>query len=201
MQLLPGGPACLIVDSTFLGDSLRDHFQEYRRRGERGIPRRQLLDWLVPVASALDELSNRFQLQHLGLTPRSLVFDGEALRIADFGLLPLIWQPTGQLQGQLQPRYAAPELFDQQIGPACDSYSLAIIFQEMLTGTTPWRGRRSGLPNFESLSPSDRGVLARALDIDPSQRFSSCTELLSALDERRSHRPIVKRAPALSSRS
>jgi hypothetical protein len=58
---------------------------------------------------------------------------------------------------------------------------LAVIFQEMLTGTTPWPGRRSGLPNFEPLSAGDCAVLARALDIDPGQRFATCTELLSAL--------------------
>jgi serine/threonine protein kinase len=182
MRVHCGGVGCLLVDSELLGDSLRDRFQQCRRHGERGIPRKQLLDWLRPVAGALDELTRRYQLQHLGLNPRCLLFDGDALRIADFGLLPLVWKPSGQLAGQLQPRYAAPELFEQQAGIACDSYSLAIIFQEMMTGTTPWRGRRTGLPNLEPLSPSDRGVLARALDIDPAQRFSSCLELLSTLE-------------------
>jgi serine/threonine protein kinase len=183
MRALSGGPGCLIVDTDSLRVSLRDRFQEYRNDGERGIPRRQLLDWLRPIAAALDELSQRYDLQHLGLHPRCLLFDGDELRIADFGLLLLVWRPTGQLHGQLQARYAAPELYEQQmIGPACDSYSLAVIFQEMLTGTTPWRGRRSGLPILEPLSPSDRAVLARALDIDPGQRFPTCAELVSALE-------------------
>ncbi len=56
----------------------------------------------------------------------------------------------------------------------------------MLTGTTPWRGRRLGLPNLEPLSAGDRAVLARALDIDPGQRFATCTELVSALEGGRS---------------
>ncbi|MGH7174398.1 MAG: protein kinase domain-containing protein, partial [Gemmataceae bacterium] len=186
LRVLSGGPGCLILDTDYLRISLRDRFQEHRNDGERGVPRQQLLAWLRPIAAALDELTRRYDLQHLGLNPRCLLFDDEEPRIADFGLLPLVWRPTGQLHGQLQARYAAPELFEQQIGPACDSYSLAVIFQEMLTGTTPWRGRRSGLPNLEPLSSSDRAVLARALDIDPGQRFATCTELLSALEGARS---------------
>jgi serine/threonine protein kinase len=182
LRIVSGGPGCLLVDSDLIAESLRDRFQESRGRGERGIPRRQLLDWLRVAAESLDELSRLHGLQHLGLNPRSLLFDGENLRLADFGLLPLVWHPAGQLQGQLQARYTAPELFEQQVGPACDSYSLAVIFQEMLTGTTPWRGRRSGMPNLEPLSAEDRGVLARALDIDPGQRFATCMELLSALE-------------------
>jgi serine/threonine protein kinase len=182
LRVVSGGPGCLIVDSDFLGVSLRDRFQEYRNRGEGGIPRRQLLAWLRSVAVALDELEKRYQMQHLGLHPRCLLFDGDELRIGDFGLLSLVARPTGQLPGQLQARYTAPELLDQQVGPACDSYSLAVIFQEMLTGTTPWRGRRSGLPNLEPLSSRDRAVLVQALDLDPAQRFASCTALLSALE-------------------
>ncbi len=185
-RILAGGRGCLIVDSELCEVSLRDRFQEHRGRGERGIPRRPLLDWLRGAAESLDELSRRHGMQHLGLHPRSLLFDDDRLRIADFGLLPLVWHPAGQLQGQLQARYAAPELFERQVGPACDSYSLAVIFQEMLTGTTPWRGRRSGLPNLEPLSSEDRAVLARALDIDPGQRFATCTELMDALEGGRS---------------
>lgn len=181
-RIISGGRGCLIVDTEYLHLSLRDRFQEYRNDGESGIPRRQLLEWLRPLAATLDDLHRRYQLQHLGLHSRCIFFAGEELRLSDYGLLPLIWRPTGQLQGQLQARYAAPELFEQQIGPSCDSYSLAILFQEMLTGTTPWRGRRSGLPHLEPLSSNDRTVLARALDIDPSQRFATCTELIAALE-------------------
>ncbi|HWG47182.1 MAG TPA: protein kinase [Gemmataceae bacterium] len=186
LRIISAGPGCLLVDTDLLSVSLRDRFQECRNRKERGIPRRQLLDWLRRAAESLDELANHYDLQHLGLHPRNLLFDGDQMRIADFGLLPLVWQPVGQLQGQLQARYTAPELLEQQIGPACDSYSLAVIFQEMLTGTTPWRGRRSGLPNLEALSASDRAVLARALDIDSGQRFATCTELIAALEGDRS---------------
>jgi hypothetical protein len=110
--------------------------------------------------------------------PRCLVFHGEQLRLADFGLLPLLRYPAGQLQA----RYAAPELLEQRPGPACDSYSLAIVYQEMLTGTTPWRGRRSGPPNLDALPEGDRAILARALADDPSQRFATCTELIAALE-------------------
>jgi serine/threonine protein kinase len=177
LRVVPAGPGCLATVTDHLAESLRDRFQE-----TRGLPRGRLLAWLRPVAEALDELARQTGLQHLGLTPRTLLFDGEHLRIADFGVLPLLWQPAGQLRGQLQARYAAPELFEQLVGEACDAYSLAIVFQEMLTGTPPWRGRRMGPPNLAPLTEADRAVLQRALDADSRRRFGSCTELVAALE-------------------
>jgi serine/threonine protein kinase len=182
LQLVHAGPGCLVAISDVIEDSLRERFQEYRGRGSAGIPRPKLLGWLRSAAEALDDLARRSGLQHLGLQPRSLQFDGDQMRIADFGLLPLLWQPAGQLPGQLQPRYAAPELFDGKVFPGADAYSLAVIYQEMLTGTPPWRGRRSGPPDLEGLSLADRDVIARALDDDPAQRFATCTELLDSLE-------------------
>jgi serine/threonine protein kinase len=185
LRVVPAGPGCLATVTDHLAESLRDRYQE-----THGLPRSRLLGWLRPVAEALDELLRQTGLQHLGLTPRSLRFDGDRLRIADFGVLPLLWQPAGQLRGQLQARYAAPELFDKSdapardtlVGEACDVYSLAVVFQEMLTGVPPWRGRRAGPPNLAPLTEADRAVLLRALDADPRRRFGSCTELVAALE-------------------
>ncbi len=177
LRVVPAGPGCLATLTDHFPESLRDRFQE-----TRGLPRDHLLGWLRPVAEGLDELVRQTGLRHLGLTPRSLLFDDDVLRIADFGVLPLLWQPAGQLHGQLQARYAAPELFEGQVSESCDAYSLAIVFQEMLTGTSPWRGRRSGPPNLAPLTEADRAVLQRALDADPRRRFGTCTELIAALE-------------------
>jgi serine/threonine protein kinase len=187
LRVVPGGPGCLALVTPYPGASLRDRYHQARGSRAcdrpRGLPRAQLLRWLRPAARALDELARQTGLQHLGLTPRSLLPDGDRLLLADFGVLPLLWQPAGQLAGQLQARYAAPELFENRPAERCDLYSLAVIYQEMLTGTPPWRGRRTGPPNLEPLSEADRAVLARALDADPARRFGACTELVDALEE------------------
>src|SRR5262249_55029545 len=87
LQLLPGGPGCLIAVTEWIETSLHDRFQGARDGGAVGLPRRQLLDWLWTVAEALDELADQEGLCHLGLQPRSLLLKGNRLRLADFGLL------------------------------------------------------------------------------------------------------------------
>ena len=46
--------------------------------------------------------------------------------------------------GGITPLYAAPELFQNNISPSCDQYSLAIVYTELLTGRTSVR--RQELP-------------------------------------------------------
>jgi serine/threonine protein kinase len=182
-EVLPGGPGCLIVVTDLIADCLRDRFQEQRGRGEKGLGRRQLLDWLWAAAETLDELAAAYELQHLGLNPRNLLLEDGRLVIGDFGLLAVLRQPSGQLDAPAQGRYAAPELLAGRLSPHCDQYSLAVIYQEMLTGSHPLRGGRLSAPNLDALAGRERDAVARALSPNPDQRFASCTELLCALEE------------------
>ena len=43
--------------------------------------------------------------------------------------------------GQAQRRYTAPELVQGMVTRSCDQYSLAVIYEELLTGCHPFRGR------------------------------------------------------------
>jgi serine/threonine protein kinase len=183
LHLLPGGPGCLIAVTELVETTLRSRFQEARVLGAKGLPRRQLLDWLWNAGEALDELSRAHGLHHLSLHPRQLQFKGNRLQVADFGLVSLLWHPAGLLEGQIQPRYAAPELSTMRALRTCDPYSLAVIYQEMLTGTAPFRGRRTGAPTLDPLPPREKAVIARALDADPEKRFTSCIALLEALED------------------
>ena len=183
IRLLPAGPGCLIALTELFDSSLRDRYQEARSKGASGLPRRQLLDWLWTVAEALDELAQQEALHHLALNPRSVMFKGNRVQLTDFGLMPLVWQPAGQMPTQLQTRYAAPEVAQLRGTHSSDQYSLATIFQEMLTGEHPFRGRQPGNPNLASVSAEDRPILARALDVNPEKRFPSCVALFEALDQ------------------
>jgi hypothetical protein len=99
---------------------------------------------LRSAAEALDGLFARCGIAHLGLHPRNVLVDGQAVRVADFGLLPLVWLPTGQPASAVNGKYAAPELFDQRPSRSADQYSLALIYAEMLTGIHP---RSRALPS------------------------------------------------------
>ena len=59
--------------------------------------------------------------------------------LLDFGVAELIHTAAGQKVGALNPRYAAPELFEGRILPSGDAYSLAVIYAELLTGAHPFR--------------------------------------------------------------
>jgi serine/threonine protein kinase len=184
-EVLLSEPGQLVLVTDCLETCLRDRYQEWQAQGQPGVPRAELLGYLASVAETLDRLRQEQGLQHLGLNPRNLFLTGQRIMLVDFGLVELLWAPAGQAVAQLNARYSAPELFDKDISPHCDQYSLAVLYQEMLTGTHPHAGQRSsrsrGKIDVSPLPAHDRPVVARALDRDPPQRWDSCSELIRAL--------------------
>jgi serine/threonine protein kinase len=172
-------PGRLILATDVVRKSLANRLQECLSEGQPGIPRRALLGYLRAAAEALDYLYEQHALQHLGLNPRNLFVDNERLLIAEFGLLQLLYQPAGQLTSQLTPRYAAPELFKDQVSRSCDQYSLAVLFHDLLTGARGTKGK----PDVERLPTADRPIVARALDADPQKRWPTCSDFIRALEE------------------
>jgi serine/threonine protein kinase len=150
-------------------------------------------------------MSEHFQLQHLDIKPENLLVVGGHVKVADFGLVKDVQDVTVSLMGGMTPVYAAPEVFDGRPSLQSDQYSLAIVYQEMLTGVLPFPGKTPaqltsqhlhGHPRLTPLSAADRPVIARALDKVPQRRFHNCCELIEAL--RGAERvPPVSTAPAL----
>src|SRR5262249_19620772 len=71
-----------------------------------------------------------------------------------------------------------------------DQYSLAIVFQELLTGQRPFQGNNvrqlilqhlQGVPNVSPLPEADRPHVARALSKVPQERCPTCKDLVDAL--------------------
>ncbi len=188
------------------GQTLRDRFQQLWSHGQSGIPRHELLDYLRGAASALDTVQKASGLQHLGLSPTTIWLKDHRVCVGGFGLIQLLWLPTGRPVSDLIGRYAAPELGRGHVSRRCDQYSLALIFAEMLTAVHPQEesGRRrrqlgrSRKLDLSLLSSADQAIIARALESRPPQRFGSCTELVKALEEA-PQTPLVDEArlPAL----
>lgn len=188
----------LIILTELADASLKDRFEQCRRNGLPGIPRDELLVYLHDAADALDYMSEEHSLQHLDVKPENLLIVGGRVKVADFGLVKEINDRTVSLVGGLTPVYAAPETFDGHPSRHSDQYSLAIVYQEMLTGVLPFPGRTTAQlmsqhlysrPRLASLPASDRPIIERALSKDPNQRFSGCRELIEAL--RSAERPLV----------
>jgi serine/threonine protein kinase len=182
-------PGRLILVIDHIRETMRVRAHQCQARKQPGIARSELVDYIRAAAEVLDYLYLQHGIQHLNLNPRNLILDNGWLQIAEFGYAQLLWAPAGQDIVQRNIRYAAPELLGATPSRHCDQYSLALIYAEMLTGVHPFRGlgpqaylAKKQAPDLERLPDVDREVIRRALDPDPSKRFSNCTEMALALE-------------------
>jgi hypothetical protein len=176
---------------TELADcNLWDRFREMRSQQRPGIPRGDLLRYMEEAAEVLDLMNTQYQLQHLDIKPQNLFLVYNHVKVADFGLVKDLEGMRGQITGGVTPVYAAPETFDQVITRFCDQYSLAIVYQELLTGVRPFNGTSGQqlliqhlreAPNLGPLPPAERNIVGRALSKKPEDRFPSCIQFIRAL--------------------
>jgi serine/threonine protein kinase len=180
----------LVIVTELADMSLKDRFHECRRAGMPGIPRGELLVYLRDAADALDFMSDHHGLQHLDVKPENLLIVGGRVKVADFGLVRDVAHQTVTMLGGLTPVYAAPESFEGHPSRHSDQYSLAIVYQEMLTGVLPFPGKTAvqltaqhlhSRPQLGPLPPGDRDNVARALAKDPAERFPTCRAMIEGL--------------------
>jgi len=180
----------LIIVTELADMSLKDRFEQARSTGSGHIPRDELLGYLRDAADALDYMSDNFSLQHLDIKPENLLLVGNHVKVGDFGLVKELQDVTASLMGGLTPVYASPEVFDGRPSQRSDQYSLAIVYQEMLTGELPFPGKTAAQlaaqhvharPRLVSLPQRDQPIIARALHKDAAQRFPSCRALIDCL--------------------
>lgn len=180
----------LIIVMELADRNLWDRFRECRTQGHQGIPREELLRYMQETAEALDLMNIQYQLQHLDIKPQNLFLVHHHAKVADFGLVKDLEGMMASVTGGVTPVYAAPETFDGWISRFCDQYSLAIVYQELLTGQRPFTGTNvrqlilqhlQATPNLAPLPEGDREAIGRALAKNPDERFGSCQELVRAL--------------------
>src|SRR4051794_30940277 len=177
----------LIIVMELAERNLWDRFKECRTQGLQGIPRDELLVYMEETAEALDLMNSTYQLQHLDIKPQNLFLMFQHVKVADFGLVKDLEGMQASVTGGVTPVYAAPETFDGWVSRFCDQYSLAIVYQELLTGVRPFSGNNvrqlilqhlRNPPNLDSLPPDDRPAIERALSKNPEQRFDTCADLV-----------------------
>src|SRR5207302_386036 len=182
-----------------------DRFKECRVEGLTGIPREELLDYVGEVAEALDLMNMEYALQHLDIKPQNLFLVYNHIKVADFGLVKDLEGMVAKVTGGVTPLYAAPETFDGWVSRFSDQYSLAIVYQELLTGVRPFAGNNirqlvlqhlQGSPNLSPLAEADRPFIARALSKNPADRHPTCLDLMRALAAAGSHAAPAPPPPA-----
>jgi hypothetical protein len=201
----------LVIVMELADKSLHDRFEECVQAGMVGIPRDELMRYIRDAAEALDHMNEKHNLQHLDIKPRNLFLVSDRVKVADFGLVKHLERnnSSGMLAG-VTPLYAPPETFSGAINGRSDQYSLAIVYQELLTGQRPFTGKNARQlahqhineePELRSLPEAERPMVARALSKDPNKRFPNCLAFVRALYTARSAgRPDVAHAGASNNR-
>ena len=180
----------LMIVMELADRNLWDRYKECRAQGLEGIPRVELLQYMMETAEALDLMNSEFQLQHLDIKPQNIFLVHNHVKVADFGLAKDFAGTQTEVTGGVTPVYAAPETFNGYISRFCDQYSLAIVYQELLTGRRPFNGTTvnqlilqhlQSEPNLTPLPPQDQPVIGRGLAKAPDHRYPDCLTMIRLL--------------------
>lgn len=172
------------------GQSLRDLLRARHR-----LPLEDVQTIVARLAQALD-YAHQKGIVHRDLKPENVRCDEHGqFKVLDLGLAKNFhndqdWSFAGT------PAYASPEQANEVASDGrTDQYALALITYEMLSGERPFKAtswsemlakhKNEQAPPLSSFVPdlpdSVRAAVARALDKNPNDRFTSCGEFASAL--------------------
>ncbi len=162
----------------------------------KDAPVNLLVNIAIKIASAL-EYAHEHQIIHRDVKPSNILLDefNEPM-LADFGVAELMDWPTLTLSGTLTgtPMYMSPEQArGEEVSPASDVYSLAVVLYEALTGRIPYEIPENpstptildAVKRLPPLHPRKADarisrdlayVLLRALKKDPAERYGSARE-------------------------
>ena len=169
-----------------------------QRQGQ--IPAQQAVDILRQLAEALDYAHSR-DLVHRDVKPSNAMIDAAGhATLNDFGIVQAAQgsrlTATGTMIGTLE--YMSPEQMQGvRVGPRSDQYSLGVVAYEMLTGRVPFKAASTAAlihkvvyeapPPLRTvrpdLPPAVEHVLSRVLAKDAEARYTSCLQLVEALEQ------------------
>lgn len=192
MSLTPHPALPLVRDDFFEGDNyyfVMDWIDGMsldkliRLRGDPGLPRPVLLDYLRQVAEALDHLhAHHPPIIHQDVKPANIILTPEGkIMLVDFGISSRRGHVDARVAGSRG--FVAPEVVQgRPPTPAADVYSLAATAVALLTGHGPGEG-----PSALDLPPGVRNIveaLRPALVTDPSMRTASAADLVRIMEGR-----------------
>ncbi len=185
---------------------------------ERRMDVLEIARWMSQVADIV-AYAHQSLVLHRDLKPEHVLIDQQGdLKILDFGvaalLLPEQATPDPGVPTSFTPRYAAPEqLLNQTATTHTDVYALGLMLYELLSdGRSPFGEDREALverkirgqaevlgtvPGLRPVAQQDlRAIIARAIALDPNQRYASPADLSADLRALSEDRAIGIRAPS-----
>ncbi|HLX26394.1 MAG TPA: protein kinase, partial [Candidatus Cybelea sp.] len=164
------------------------------------LPEPVAIDYAVQIASGL-AYAHRQGLLHRDIKPANvLVTKDDVVKLSDFGIARAVSQQTmaltkpGLVMGSVY--YISPEQAQEhEIHETSDLYSLGVVIYQMLTGKLPYTGESpvtvalkhigDPVPTIDvketGVSPALAAIVNRLLQKKPQNRFSSASELATAL--------------------
>lgn len=195
-------PAEQLIVVMGLGDrTLHDRLDEVRRNAgltpnDRavtfGLKAEETIHFLRPAADAIDELNQEHNIYHCDIKPQNILIVGRGAQVCDFGLANRIEGDSRMTSHPFaSPAYAAPEVLDgMTYSRGVDQYSLAVTYYELRTGQLPFdvssvakimQAKCSGNLDLTGVPSAERRVLQKALNVDPAQRYATCTQFINEL--------------------
>lgn len=179
------------------GRDLADEINDLQRLGLT-MPLPRMFHLLKQVANALD-YAHAHGIIHRDVKPSNVLIDkADRAYLTDFGLV--LRQDIDMTRGTAfgTPRYISPEqaLASERAVPQSDTYSLAVIVYEILTGTIMFKGDTAmqvalshiseppPLPSAinASIPKSVERELLKALEKEPEKRHPKASDFIKALE-------------------
>jgi eukaryotic-like serine/threonine-protein kinase len=177
----------------------------------------RVVDWGIQIASALAHAHSQHVL-HRDIKPGNLLLDSDDnVWLTDFGLARVDDRPemtrAGDVLGTL--RYLAPEAFEGKYSKHSDQYALGLTLYELLAGRPAYSETdRSHLVKTimsEAPAPLDQlvpglardlvTVVQKAIDRDPSRRYTDVSDLTADLVRVKNGEPIRARRVSMTERA
>jgi hypothetical protein len=191
-------PEPFLVMELATGGTLKDYISAAEQKGEH-FPIETIVDWARQILQGLVAIHE--VLLHRDLKPANVLFEGEVLKIADFGMTRLVEASTRTetLKGGGTALYMPPEGWAGPTGPtptpAYDLYSLGVILYELATLQPPFSGSREDLRRAhlfdeprsprdlrDDLPPALERLILKLLRKTPEERGASAEECLELLE-------------------
>jgi len=170
-------------------------------KAQRRLPIAEAIEYSRGILAGLG-FAHEQLIIHRDLKPDNVLLGADGrLCLADFGLgrkaggEDIRLTHTGSVMGT--PLYMAPEQLEstKHVGPATDLYAFGVMLFQMIAGQPPFTGGQAQIvsghlnkpaPDVRAWVPRASRELAeliqRLMAKDPSDRFSSAAEILSALE-------------------
>ena len=174
-----------IVFEYMNGGDLRSHM-------DKAITLSQALIIMSQVISGLKQIHQQ-GIIHRDLKPENILVHREnkevTYKVCDFNISRFAPERMLRATDRGSPLYMAPEQFYSTYDHRADFYAMGIIFYEMLTGETPFKGAYQLLmqqhiqkaPPLEAIHPWVLPMIEKFLAKDPNDRYQQANEILADL--------------------